>query len=170
MGALPGATLHVAGTGSGDEADRIRRRMEAMPAVVLHGQVDQGGLAALMRECDVCVLPSFYEGVPLVLVEAAACGCRLVSTDLPGVREVLAPVLGKSLTLVEPPAMRGIDTPHPGALPAFVERFARGIESALADRRPSPDTSPFTWTAVFRKVETVWRLLLDHPPPGRQNP
>ena len=37
------------------------------------------------------VLPSFYEGVPLVLAEAAACGCRLVATALPGVREALAP-------------------------------------------------------------------------------
>mgnify|MGYP000532501899 CR=1 FL=1 len=44
---------------------------------------DQPALAELMRRCAVLVLPSFYEGVPLVLAEARACGCRLVATDLP---------------------------------------------------------------------------------------
>ena len=55
---------------------------DLVPLVTMHGQLDQPALADLMRRCAVCVLPSFYEGVPLVLVEAAACGCRLVSTDL----------------------------------------------------------------------------------------
>ena len=50
-----------------------------------------------MRRCAVCVLPSFYEGVPLVLVEAAACGCRIVATALPGVIEQIAPYLNDAI-------------------------------------------------------------------------
>ena len=56
-----------------------------------------------MRRSTVCVLPSFYEGLPLVLVEALACGCRLVATDLPGVVDELAPRIGAALELVELP-------------------------------------------------------------------
>ena len=51
------------------------------PAVTLHGQLNQPQLAVLMRRCGVCVLPSFYEGLPLVLIEAAACGCRIVAAE-----------------------------------------------------------------------------------------
>ncbi|WP_407354019.1 glycosyltransferase family 4 protein [Luteimonas sp. R10] len=53
------------------------------------GHVDD--MAALMRRCDVVALPSYYrEGVPKSLIEGAASGLALVTTDLPGCREVVA--------------------------------------------------------------------------------
>ena len=73
---FPGLVLHLAGSGTGDESDAIRRRIDAAGNMQLHGQLDQHGLAVLLRQSAVFVLPSFHEGLPLVLVEAAACGCR----------------------------------------------------------------------------------------------
>jgi glycosyltransferase involved in cell wall biosynthesis len=154
----PGLELHVAGTGSGPEAEAIERRMRAMAAVTLHGQLGQEDLAGLMRTCAVMVLPSFYEGVPLVLAEAAACGCRIVSTRLPGVVQNLAPHLGDALTLVDLPRLAGVDTPEPADLPAFVENLSRAIDRTLS--RPPPGKlplEPLTWRAVFGRIEAVWR-------------
>jgi len=159
--AHPHLELHVAGSGAGAEADGLRARMSAMgPEVVLHGQLDQVRLARLLRTCAVCVLPSFYEGLPLVLVEAIACGCRLVATRLPGIEHELAPHLGDALMMVEPPRLVGVDSPDPAALPAFVRRLSRTISSAVK-RGPMSDPdkavlAPFTWGAVFRRIETVW--------------
>ncbi|MBD9478923.1 glycosyltransferase family 4 protein [Pseudoxanthomonas sp. PXM02] len=52
------------------------------------GHVDD--MPALLREVDVMALPSYYrEGVPKSLIEAAACSIALVTTDLPGCREVV---------------------------------------------------------------------------------
>ena len=167
-GARPGLELHVAGSGSGDEAHALQERMQALaPAVTLHGQLDQPQLADLMRRSAVCVLPSFYEGLPLVLVEALACGCRLVATRLPGVEGRLGPHLGPALELVDLPPMTGIDTPDPAGLPAFVDRLAAATERAL-DLGPIHDPAravpgaldAFTWSAVFRRVESVWRQLI----------
>ena len=39
---------------------------------------------AFMSRCEVFVLASAWEGLPSVLVEAMACGCRLVATRSPG--------------------------------------------------------------------------------------
>jgi glycosyltransferase involved in cell wall biosynthesis len=160
--------LHVAGSGSGEEADRLRDRMLSMgPAVVLHGQLSQEELAALMRRCDVCILPSFFEGLPLVLVEAFACGCRLVATALPGIEEQLAPRLGDALELVRPPAMSDVDTPMADELPGFTSRLRLAIEASLEapppgdPRERKPDAIRcFGWRAVFDRVEEVWRQLL----------
>jgi glycosyltransferase involved in cell wall biosynthesis len=164
----PGLRLHVAGTGAGVHADALRLRMRSMaPAVVLHGQLDQSALSDLLRACGVCVLPSFYEGLPLVLVEALACGCRLVASALPGVVEQLAPHLGEALGLVDLPPMRSVDVPEPNELPAFVDGIAVALEHALsAGPVGDPRTAlpgaleTFTWRAVFSRVEAIWLKLI----------
>lgn len=52
------------------------------------GHVDD--MPALFSTMDVMVLPSYYrEGVPKSLIEAAACGLAIITTDLPGCREVV---------------------------------------------------------------------------------
>ncbi|MEN8007655.1 MAG: glycosyltransferase family 4 protein [Candidatus Krumholzibacteriota bacterium] len=159
----PDLRLHVAGSGAGPEADGLRRRLEEMaPVVVRHGQLDQAALADLMRRCDICVLPSFYEGVPLVLVEAAACGCRIVATALPGVVEQIEPHLGDGLNLVPLPRLEGVDKPVPEDLPRFVDDLATALRRALAAETPAaaPDLGHFTWDAVFGRVEKIWGELI----------
>ncbi|MGY4287222.1 glycosyltransferase involved in cell wall biosynthesis [Bradyrhizobium sp. LM2.7] len=56
------------------------------PGITLLGQIDD--ITALWRRCHVAVLPSHREGLPVSLLEAAACGRPLVSTDAPGCREI----------------------------------------------------------------------------------
>jgi len=160
----PSVTLHVAGSGAGPEADALRRRMEGLaPRVVLHGHLPQARLADLLRRCHVLALPSLYEGVPLVLAEALACGCRLVATRLPGVESQIAPHLGPWLELVDLPRLQTVDTPEPEDTQAFVARLVQGLDAALGKPPASPQDAalaPFTWKAVFARVEAVWREAL----------
>lgn len=55
--------------------------------VELLGQV--GDMASLFAKADIAVLPSYREGLPKSLIEAAACELPLVTTDVPGCREVV---------------------------------------------------------------------------------
>ncbi len=43
----------------------------------------------ILRKASVVCLPSYREGVPKVLIEAASCGRPIVTTDVPGCREIV---------------------------------------------------------------------------------
>ena len=49
-------------------------------------------MAELISSCHIVALPSYYrEGLPKFLVEAAACGRAVVTTNLPGCRDAIVP-------------------------------------------------------------------------------
>ncbi len=56
------------------------------PGLTLLGQVDDIG--AFWARAHIAVLPSLREGLPLSLLEAAACARPIVATDVPGCREI----------------------------------------------------------------------------------
>ena len=71
----------------------------AVPEETVRSWVDEGVLqwlghvddmAALFAMVEVVVLPSYREGLPKGLIEAAACALPLVTTDVPGCREVVS--------------------------------------------------------------------------------
>lgn len=49
----------------------------------------QRDMRAVFAACHVVTLPSLGEGIPTVLLEAAACGRPIVATDVPGCRDVV---------------------------------------------------------------------------------
>lgn len=46
-------------------------------------------MPAVLQQANVVCLPSYREGLPKVLLEAASCGRAIVATDVPGCREVV---------------------------------------------------------------------------------
>lgn len=52
---------------------------------------EQADVAALYQRSHVVVLPSYREGLPKSLIEAAACGRAVVTTDVPGCRDAIEP-------------------------------------------------------------------------------
>ena len=47
-------------------------------------------IAKIWQAAHIAVLPSYYgEGIPKALIEAAACGRAIVTTDMPGCREIV---------------------------------------------------------------------------------
>lgn len=121
--------------------------------VRLAGKLPQPELARLYNAADIFVLPSFFEGLPLVVVEALACGCAVVVTDLPGIRPWLAEHVPDAPVLyVAPPRMRDTDEPLPEDLPAFEERLAAAIDQAAAAPVAACDTSSLSWDALAQKL------------------
>jgi len=58
-------------------------------------------VADIWRHSNIAILPSYYrEGIPRSLLEAAACGRAIVTTDMPGCREIV--LHGRNGLLVSP--------------------------------------------------------------------
>ena len=148
--------LTLAG-GHGDQAeyDAICALAAKAPCPVhLPGKLSQTELARLMNESDVFVLPSFYEGLPLVLIEAMACGLNCVCTDLPGIRPWLDERLpGHGVVFVAPPAMRNQDEPEQNSLPRFEHDLAAAFTTALSAPRPAPEAiAALSWDGLCRTL------------------
>ena len=93
-----GSRLRVEVIGEGPLSDRVRsaaRRGGVGDVVSMRGGRHQSELADWYRAADVTVLTSDSEGVPNVLLESIACGCRFVATDVGGVGEIADPNLDR---------------------------------------------------------------------------
>jgi glycosyltransferase involved in cell wall biosynthesis len=96
--ALQSAHLTIAGEGS--QMERLRALAQQLG---IAGQITFAGfchdIPAMLRRADMFVLSSNYEGLPAVVIEALASGCRIVSTDcFPAARELLADLPGCEVT------------------------------------------------------------------------
>lgn len=94
-GREPAARLALVGDGV------MRERLAGLVAaaglddcVRVTGGMDHAGVADWIAAADVLTLPSWSEGYPNVLVEALACGCPVVSTDVGGAGEIVGPDSG----------------------------------------------------------------------------
>ncbi len=85
---MPSVRLAVAG--GGPLADRLGAELKALRLednVTLLGE--RKDALSILAAADLFVLPSLWEGLPYVLVEAASLGKPIVAADIDGVREVI---------------------------------------------------------------------------------
>ena len=80
--------------GAPDHGNPASLRQDELDAWATEGVIEVLGhvdnMPALLANTDIMVLPSYYgEGVPRSLIEAAACGLPIVTTDSHGCREVV---------------------------------------------------------------------------------
>ena len=74
--------------GNGDLYDSVKA--QADPDVVLLGLLNFDQVVSLLKETDIFCLPTDYpEGFPTSVLEAAACGCYVITTTRGGSRELI---------------------------------------------------------------------------------
>jgi glycosyltransferase involved in cell wall biosynthesis len=162
--------LHLFGSGSGEEkGDCLMLVKELGERVRVYGALPQKSLAKVMRESHILVLPSFYEGLPLVILEGLASGCRIVATDLPGTREILGNSDTDIITLVRTPRLRFIDQPYREDEYSFEQNLKKAIQQQIsaASKCAQIDLSTiqekldsYTWTGIFKKVRETYMSCL----------
>ena len=111
--------------------------------VVFHGHCERQRVRTLLGKMDVCVAPSVptsdgrREGIPVVLMEAAACALPLVASRLSGIPEFVRD--GETGLLAEPGDVAG-------------------LESALARLATEPDTRVRLGAAARERLDQSFNL------------
>lgn len=95
----PNATLVIAGEGNYEDILRNEAKNLSVDknTLFIGPRLD---IPELLKIFDVYVQPSLWEGLPMILLEAMAAGCPIVSTNVGGVS--MAIKHGESGTLIEP--------------------------------------------------------------------
>lgn len=109
--------------GNGEHAARLRRaveRMELTGRVALVGRRTAGEVRYLMSRAAGLVVPSIYEGMPLVVLEAMQCALPVIASAVSGIPEVVE--AGETGWLVPPE--------DPPALAAAIDDWRRRPEEA----------------------------------------
>lgn len=88
-----GLKARFALVGDGDDENPASISHAKLSAWHEEGVVEWWGrrsdMPKVMAGANIVCLPSYGEGVPKVLIEAAACGRAIVTTDVPGCREIV---------------------------------------------------------------------------------
>ena len=110
----------------------------------------QEDLADFMRQADIFILPSFYEGLPTIVLEAMACGLRTVVSQLPALHGLLESTLNSTgmIEYVPLPQLINQDQPVEADLPQFNQQLQLAIEKQIQRIQSNNPIASSTWEAI----------------------
>jgi glycosyltransferase involved in cell wall biosynthesis len=134
-------------------SEELLRRWSSEPGITWHGRTAE--VARVWREHHVALLLSYYrEGLPRALLEAAAAARPIITTDVPGCRELVRH--RQEGLLVSP---RDVDAAARALVelagdPALRQRLGMAASARVKDA--------FTEDAIRRSVGGLYHALLPH--------
>jgi glycosyltransferase involved in cell wall biosynthesis len=98
--------MTIAGGGDLERYKTLAKELGIFSYTNFVGWVDEDQARQMLREADALVLPSYDEGLPLVILEALGCGTPVVATAVGSIPEVLDD--GRTVLFVRPGDRLGI--------------------------------------------------------------
>ena len=105
------------------DRDRIESLVGDSKNINIYNAMDQVHLGEIMREKDIFILPSYFEGLGLIAVEALGSGLRVVATEIEGLIEFLGDKINNSdiIEYIAMPTIYDTDKAVEEEKPAFIE-------------------------------------------------
>ena len=118
-------------------------------------------MPSTLASATIVVLPSYREGLPKVLLEAAACGKPLIATDVPGCRDIVTHGINGLLVPVRD------STALAAAIDSLLRDSSRRAAMGVAGREGVIRT--FSVEKVAGQVVDLYRELLGMRKHGQQS-
>jgi glycosyltransferase involved in cell wall biosynthesis len=145
----PEEHLTIAGCHAGPETILSEFPAAIRPRIRVLPRIDGNqALIDIYRSHSVFVLPSYFEGQPLVMIEAAAMGLAIVTTPICGMRDFIVA------------DQNGVTVPvgEPSALAAALDRLLTDPSLARRlGRAAQAQAGTHTWTTAADKIEAAYQ-------------
>ena len=158
--------LELIGNLKQEDRPRVEELVGDSTKIRIYNAVDQVHLGEIMRHKDVFILPSYFEGLGLIAVEALGSGLRVVATEIEGLIEFLGEKINSSeiIEYIKMPTIYDTDKAVEEEKPAFVNRIAEALELMIVRTRENrkipvdllEEIERHSWK---KKIEIIYELL-----------
>lgn len=128
------------------ELERLAVRLRLSPPVEFHGALPISRVRAETWRSSVSVTPSYSEGLPYSVLEAAAAGVPIIATDVGGTREITSGMSGAFLY-------------SPGDCAALAALLDRVLQPQFPGVSRNFDADRFSWGASSVRYESLFRSV-----------
>ncbi|MHA1909675.1 MAG: glycosyltransferase family 4 protein [Candidatus Thorarchaeota archaeon] len=148
-------TFRLVGQGSLlDKAKKIQSHLELRGGPIqleILGQISHSRIPDIMKEAKALVLPSLWEGMPTVILEAMATGIPVITTPIGEIRNVITQ--GETGYFIKPTLQSFTDTVN------LVMNDGHGIKRVITQAKNLID-SDYSIESVTRKTIDLYKELL----------
>lgn len=150
--ALPGIKLLRVGGALTPQQAQLAHRLDLDGKIVQAPRLTKAQLAAVYRSAALVLQPSGAEGFGLPVIESMACGCPVIASDIPPLREA-----GGAAAEYCPVA--GIDAWSDTAIRLLGERETAPRDWALRRDRARQHARGYTWTENANRTISVYQSV-----------
>lgn len=157
--------LILAGNGTGEEYKEIIKFSEKLSdKVKLYGYMSKKEISDLFRLCDIFIMPSFYEGLSLVTIEAIACGLKVVMNELENFIDFVGDDIVKSrnIEFVKMPKLYDTDKIEENDVEDYIQRLSIGLENQINnlynnnfERDFTIKITKFSWENICNNIKNI---------------
>ena len=158
--------LELIGNLKEEDRPRVESLVGDSKRIRIYNAVDQVHLGEIMRHKDIFILPSYFEGLGLIAVEALGSGLRVVATEIEGLIEFLGEKINNSeiIEYVKMPTIYDTDKAVEEEKPAFIERLVETLEVMIERTREEREIPAYLLEEIEqhswkKKIETIYKLL-----------
>ena len=161
--------LLLAGGYESEEGMKIKSSVKNKNIKFL-GNLNQVELAELFRNSNLFILPSFFEGLPLVVLEALACGCEVIVTEHQNIKNWFDEDFLKlnCLKFIPLPKLKNVDEINEKEINKFVENIKEQLEKSIENfiNGYYPDIEKITkyikqhsYSNLFSRLLEIYKFL-----------
>lgn len=153
--------MHIIGNASEDDKEKMMMEANYSKNLYIRDAENQAKMAEDLRRSDIFVLPSYFEALGLVAIEALACHKLVVASEIDGLRKLLGEKLVNSgiIEFTKLPRIYDVDKPYTEDIHAYVERLAANIEKQISrldnnlfTEDISKDLHEYSWANLGKRI------------------